>query len=73
MAGGTPDFFFKKLLLRREWDLKDIMTVSDMEWHQLNLKFLHDHHFRTKYGKEILERGKLENEEKVKYILSFCG
>ncbi|MFS4416424.1 HD domain-containing protein [Maribacter sp. 2307ULW6-5] len=69
---GTPDFFFKKLLLRREWDLKDIMKVSDIEWHKLNLKFLHDHHFRTAYGKEILERGKLENEEKVKYILGFC-
>ena len=27
---GTTDFFFKKLLLRREWDLKEIMKVQDI-------------------------------------------
>ncbi len=70
---GTNNFFFKKLLLRREWDIKGIMQVSDLDWHRLNLKFLCDHHFKTLYGKEILKPVKLENEEKVKYILSFCG
>lgn len=70
---GTSDFFFKKLLLRREWDLKGIMRVTDIEWHKLNREFLHSHHFKTKYGKEVLEQGKSENEKKVKYILSFCG
>ena len=41
---GTNNFFFKKLLLRREWDIKGIMQVSDLDWHRLNLKFLCDHH-----------------------------
>lgn len=70
---GTPDFFFKKLLLRMEWDLKGIMKVTDIEWHKLNRDFLHDHHFHSKYGKEVLEIGKRENEKKVEYILGFCG
>lgn len=69
---GTTDFFFKKLLLRREWSLKDIMKVTDIEWHKLNRDFLHNHHFYSKYGKEVLEAGKRENEKKVDYILSFC-
>lgn len=70
---GTSDFFFKKLLLRREWDLMGVMKVSDNDWHILNRDFIHGHHFKTKYGKEVLEKGKLENERKVDYILSFCG
>jgi predicted metal-dependent HD superfamily phosphohydrolase len=70
---GTTDFFFKKLLLRREWNLNGIMKLSDSEWHQLNRNFLHNYHFKTKYGKEVLELGKRENERKVNYILSFCG
>ncbi len=70
---GTPDFFFKKLLLRREWDLKGIMKVQDIEWHKLNRDFLHDHHFRTEYGREVLEVGKKENQNKVDYILRFCN
>ena len=70
---GTPDFFFKKLLLRREWNLQGIMKVTDIEWHKLNRKFIHDHHFQTKYGQEVLEAGKRENEKKVAYILGFCG
>ena len=69
---ATKDFFFKKILLRREWDLKGILKVKDIEWHKLNRDFLHDHHFHTPYGKSILEIGKKENEKKVKYILSFC-
>jgi uncharacterized protein len=36
-------------------------------------KFIHDHHFQTKYGQEVLEAGNRENENKVKYILSFCA
>ena len=70
---GASDFFYKKLLLRREWDIKGMIHVENLEWHQLNLKFLHDHHFHTKYGKDVLEPGKLDIEEKAKYILSFCG
>jgi len=68
---ATPDFFYKKLLLRKEWELNNIMVVNDFEWHKLNLKFIHDHHFRTKYGKDVLEKEKLINEEKVKKILSY--
>ncbi|WP_067034445.1 HD domain-containing protein [Allomuricauda sp. CP2A] len=67
---GTPNFFFKKLLLRREWAVNGIMNVNEMEWHHINFKFLHENHFKTRYGKDILEKGKLVNEAKVKYILS---
>ena len=69
---GTCDFFFKKLLLRLEWSLFNIMDIEDVEWYKLNRDFLHNHHFKTKYGKEVLEKVKTANEKKVKYILSFC-
>lgn len=68
---ATTNFFFKKLLLKREWEVNGIMKVSEVEWHRVNLKFLNENHFKTKYGKEFLEKEKLINKEKVKYILSF--
>lgn len=69
---GASNFFYRELLLRRKWVFMGIMQVGNLEWHQLNLKFLQDHHFKTKYRKQVLEKEKSINEEKVKYILSFC-
>lgn len=68
---GTELFFCKKLLLRREWELENIKTYSDWEWHKMNLAFLKKHKFKTSYGQTILESTKLENLEKVKNILRY--
>lgn len=68
---SNSHFFYRKLLLRREWEVFCDNKVTDLEWHKLNLEFLKKHHFRTVYGKDILEQGKQENLHKVKQILEF--
>lgn len=68
---SNTHFFYRKLLLRREWEVYCDNKVTDFEWHKLNLEFLKKHHFRTIYGKDILEQGKQENIEKVERILDY--
>jgi predicted metal-dependent HD superfamily phosphohydrolase len=68
---SNSHFFYRKLLLRREWEMFCDNKVTDLEWHKLNLEFLKKHHFRTIYGKDILEQGKQENIEKVERILDY--
>tara|TARA_R110002049_G_scaffold126511_2_gene282703 strand:+ start:960 stop:1559 length:600 start_codon:yes stop_codon:yes gene_type:complete len=65
------NFYYRKLLLRREWELFCDITKTDKEWHELNLEFLKNLHFKTSYGKNILEQGKQENIEKVERILRY--
>ncbi len=66
---STPDFVYRKLLLRREWELELNKISTDVEWHRLNLEFLHNHRFFTAYGRKILMKGQMENEEKVKNLI----
>ena len=66
---SNSHFFYRKLLLRREWEVFCNNQVSDLEWHKLNLDFLKNIHFKTEYGKKILEIGKQENICKVKQLL----
>jgi len=68
---GTPHFFYRNILLRQEWKSKNIMAVTDSEWYQINLEFLHNFHFHTKYGVDFLEKEKLVNEHKIKDILNY--
>lgn len=68
---GTEMFFCKKLLLRREWELENIKTYSDVEWHKINLTFLNKHKFKTNYGRTVLESVKQDNLKKVKNILNY--
>lgn len=67
---SNSHFFYRKLLLRREWEIFCDDKVTDLEWHKLNLEFLKKHHFRTVYGEDILEQGKQENIDKVELILT---
>lgn len=68
---SNSHFFYRKLLLRREWEIFCDNKVTDLEWHQLNLEFLKKHHFSTFYGKDVLETGKQENIVKVERILQY--
>lgn len=68
---SNSHFFYRKLLLRREWELFCDYKVSDLEWHKLNLEFLKKHHFRTVFGKDTLTKGKQENIFKVERILDY--
>jgi predicted metal-dependent HD superfamily phosphohydrolase len=64
-------FFYKKILLRKEWEVFCDMSVTDKEWHLLNIDFLEKCSFRSTYGKNFLEIGKQENVERVKKILAY--
>ena len=64
-------FYYRKLLLRREWEVFCDIQMTDKEWHTFNLEFLENFHFRTTYGIQFLESGKQENVERVKQILKF--
>lgn len=68
---GTNDFFFRKLLLRREWEQYQTVILSDLEWYKLNLEFLKNHQFETKFGKNILEKGKQKNISKIEEIIGY--
>ncbi len=66
---GTSHFFFRNLLLRKEWELFCDTVMTDEEWQLLNIKFLEEHRFKTSYGKTILEKGKRENLNKLKKLI----
>ena len=68
---SNSHFFYRKLLLRKEWELFCDHKVSDLEWHKLNLEFLKKHHFKTVFGKDILAKGKQENIIKVERIVDY--
>ncbi len=66
---STPHFFYRKLLLRKEWEIFCNLKVTDLEWHQLNLEFLQKKFILTpveKYGK----KGGGENIARVQQILA---
>jgi uncharacterized protein len=69
---GTPNFFYRKQLLRKEWENEFNKQYTDMEWHQLNLVFLQEHEFFTDYGKKRLKNESRENIEKLKNLISIC-
>jgi len=56
-------FFYRKLLLRREWELVFDKNSTDLE-------FLQGHQFFTSYGKSVLMEGQKKNEERVKNLIS---
>lgn len=66
---GTTDFWYRNLLLRKEWELFYDIKISDKEWQLRNVKFLEKHQFKTSYGKEVLEKGKQENLNKLKQLI----
>lgn len=66
---GTIDFWYRNLLLRKEWELLHGIVMADSEWQLLNIKFLEEHRFKTAYGKDVLEKGKQENLNKLKQLI----
>lgn len=67
---GTSAFLSKNELLRREWATFLGTEYSDARWLSMNIEFLQQHQFHTKYGKEILEPVKHENIEMLKTRLN---
>ncbi len=66
---GSTHFFYRNLLLRKEWELCCNLKMSNEEWEMNTIKFLENHSFKTSYGKTILEQGKQENLTKLKQLI----
>jgi len=66
---GTANFLYRNMLLRKEWELFCDTIMTDAEWLLFNIKFLEEYRFKTAYGKEVLERGKQENLNKLKQLI----
>jgi len=66
---SNSHFFYRKLLLKREWELVFDKYFTDKEWHDLNMKFLENQKFHTEYGMRTLTKGLEDNKTKVLNLL----
>lgn len=62
---STADYFETLNKLRKEWELVFQKFYTDNEWWEFNLKFLSNHRYYTRYGKEVMEKGKQANIQKI--------
>lgn len=67
---STLDYFETLAKLRREWEFVFKMVYDDNEWWELNLKFLLNHRYYTRYGKEVMEKGKQANIQKIVAVIN---
>lgn len=56
---GSKDYEDKTELLRVEWEKSENRIYSEMEWLKLNIDFLSNHKYYTKYAKKNLEDNKI--------------
>jgi len=66
---GQKDFFDQTALLRDEWSLTRNHNYSDEEWHALNVDFVTNHVFHTKYCRKKLADKKAKNLKTVSKFL----
>lgn len=66
---GTSNFFYRNMLLRKEWELFRDIVMTDDAWLLHNISFLEEHRFKTPYGRDVLEKGKQENLNKLKQLI----
>ena len=58
---GTKDYEDKSDLLRVEWEKSKDKIYTELEWLKLNIDFLTNHKFFTKFAKKNLEETKLNS------------
>ena len=63
---GTEDFLITDDSLKKELQLRNIPTKN---WEENTLDFLTSHRYFTPYCQELLNRGKEENIDLVRYLL----
>ncbi|MBT2161276.1 HD domain-containing protein [Zobellia barbeyronii] len=63
---GTKFFTAKNKLIRQEWEKFLEVRYTDEAWYALNITFLEQHRYHTKYGKDLLEPIKQKNLNQLK-------
>ena len=68
---GQENYFYRSILLRREWELFNNLKYPDLDWHFHNLNFLRSHQFKTQVYNEKVAPVKLINADKIESILKY--
>lgn len=69
-AHFAKDSYFKKAEgLRKEWEVYLGEGLTDIEWHEMNLRFLETHRYFTPYARKELGPGKEENIKRQRKLL----
>lgn len=58
---GKKEFLLRSILLREEWEKMLGRYLSEFNWLQINLEFLLQNKFHTKYAKEMFNEQRKEN------------
>lgn len=58
---GKKEFFSRSTLLREEWENMLGRYLSEIDWLKINLEFLLQNKFHTKYAKETFDAQRKEN------------
>jgi predicted metal-dependent HD superfamily phosphohydrolase len=65
---GRDDIFLTGQKLQYEWKLRGkVSTIR--EWHELQLKFIKNHHYFTSTAKKLREQGKQDNIRQLEALL----
>ncbi len=65
---GREDYFNKSMLLFREWrEMKGIMNLN--EWYHIQIQFLNEHKYYSKFSKQFREKKKNEILSEIKQLL----
>ena len=64
MHVSEPNFMERSNQLRKEWEAQG-KHLTDKEWYQVNINFMNNHSFHTKYCIEQLQKAKSKNLKKV--------
>ena len=68
---GQENYFYRSLLLRREWELFKNLKYPDLDWHFHNLNFLRSHQYKTQIYNEKVAPIKKINADKTESFLKY--
>jgi predicted metal-dependent HD superfamily phosphohydrolase len=63
---GTDDFPARDKLMRKETEAIHHLHIDKDRWHQGTIQLMEDHHYHTRYCKDLLNKTKKQNLEKLK-------
>lgn len=66
---SRPNYHYYLHKLRKEWFENQGENISENDWLRLNLNFLNQHHYYTKYGAEKLDKRKKFNIRMLEFEL----
>jgi len=66
---GSKDYFYWQILLRREWEISIGEIYTDIEWYEMNHRFLAEHCFHSAFGKNVLATQLKSNLSRLEDIL----